>query len=174
MRGLEAAWPAFGFVQQLAARKRSRRAVPRSAPSRFPGHVSRGRIVSSSWEARPMPTYLALLRGINVGGKNRLPMKDLSRLVAEAGGEGVATYIQSGNVLFDAPKSLAARLPTLIADRIAADFGHRTPVVLRTAEELRRAVASNPFLAEGVAEDTLHVSFLADLPDPARVSALDP
>jgi uncharacterized protein (DUF1697 family) len=121
-----------------------------------------------------MPTYLALLRGINVGGRNALPMKDLARLFVEAGCDGVATYIQSGNVLFDVPAELAAGLPATIAARMAADFGHRTPVLLRTTDELRRVVAANPFLSEGVAEGTLHVYFLADRPDPSRLAVLDP
>ncbi|HWE38503.1 MAG TPA: DUF1697 domain-containing protein [Isosphaeraceae bacterium] len=121
-----------------------------------------------------MSTHLALLRGINVGGKNMLPMKDLARLFVEAGCDGVATYIRSGNVLFDAPAAVADGLPATITARIAADFGHRTPVLLRTTDELRRVVASNPFLPQGVAAETLHVYFLADLPDPARLSTLDP
>ncbi len=119
-------------------------------------------------------TYLALLRGINVGGKNKLPMKDLVDLFVEAGCDDVRTYIQSGNVIFGAAPDLAARLPGLVAARIAERFGYRTPVVLRTADQLRDVVANNPFLAAGAAEDELHVMFLADRPDPRRVADLDP
>jgi uncharacterized protein (DUF1697 family) len=118
--------------------------------------------------------YLALLRGINVGGKNKLPMKDLIGVFVESGCEHVKSHIQSGNVIFDAAPDVAAQLPGAIAARIADRFGYRTPVVLRTAEELAAVIANNPFLAAGCAEDELHVYFLADRPDPRRVGQLDP
>ena len=118
--------------------------------------------------------YLALLRGINVGGKNRLPMKDLIQIFAESGCDNVRNYIQSGNVLFDAVPGVAAGLPGRIAARIADRFGFRAPVVLRTAEEVAAVIADNPFLDAGAAEDELHVYFLADLPDPCRAGQLDP
>ena len=117
---------------------------------------------------------VALLRGINVGGKNKLPMKDLAALFVAAGCEDVRTYIQSGNVVFRAAPTVAARLSALIAEQIAGRFGYKTPVVLRTAGQLRDAVAHNPFLEVGVPEDKLHVLFLADEPSPDRVAALDP
>lgn len=121
-----------------------------------------------------MPAYLALLRGINVGGKNKLPMKDLVRTFQQAGCESVSNYIQSGNIVFDAVPSVAAGLPERIADRIAEEFGIRVPVVLRTAQELAAVVQANPYVATGVDEAELHVYFLAGVPDPPRVAALDP
>lgn len=118
--------------------------------------------------------YLALLRGINVGGKNKLPMRDLTGLFVEAGCCDIQTYIQSGNVLFaadpDTLPSLSAALTTLIAER----FGLRVPVVLRTAAEIRDAVRHNPYLEQGAPEETLHVVFLADQPDERRIARLDP
>ena len=111
--------------------------------------------------------YLALLRGVNVGGKNKLPMKDLLDVFAESGCENVKNYIQSGNVLFDAVPSVTAELPRRVAARIEERFGFRAPLVLRTAEEIAAVIAGNPFLDLGVAEDELHVYFLADLPDAA-------
>ena len=119
-------------------------------------------------------TYLALLRGINVGGKNKLPMKDLSAMFVESGCENVRTYIQSGNVIFDAAPGVVTRLPELIAQQIADRFGYRTPVVMRTKDQLRDVVVNNPFLEVGAAEDTLHVLFLADRPNPDRIEGLDP
>jgi uncharacterized protein (DUF1697 family) len=119
-------------------------------------------------------THVALMRGINVGGKNKLPMKDLAEMFAGAGCRDVRTYIQSGNVVFTAPRGVATKLPGLVAARIAERFGYRTPVVLRTADELRDAVANNPFLAAGAAEETLHVMFLADTPSARAVGDLDP
>jgi uncharacterized protein (DUF1697 family) len=117
--------------------------------------------------------YVALLRGVNVGGKNLLPMKDLAGIFAEAGCKDVRTYIQSGNVIFSAPASALKGLPGLITDRIAKRFGYRVPVILRTAQQLARTLSDNPFLRAGEAEKTLHVYFLADLPDARAVGDLD-
>lgn len=119
-------------------------------------------------------TYLALLRGINVGGKNKLPMKDLKELFVEAGSESVRTYIQSGNVVFDATAAVAKRIPEHIPALIQERFGLRTPVIVRTAEDLAAVVANNPFLKAGAPEDELHVYFLADEPSASRIEALDP
>lgn len=119
-------------------------------------------------------THLALLRGVNVGGKNKLPMKALAEMFVAAGCANVRTFIQSGNVVFDAPPRVAATLGALIPARIAEGFGYRTPVVLRTVQHLAEVVADNPFLAHGAPEDSLGVLFLADLPEPGRVDLLDP
>src|SRR6185295_3017023 len=96
--------------------------------------------------------YVALLRGINVGGKNIVPMADLAALFTEAGCASVRTYIQSGNVIFEAGAEEAADLPAALAARIEKRFGVRAPVVLRSAAELGAAILQNPFLAES--EDT--------------------
>jgi uncharacterized protein (DUF1697 family) len=117
--------------------------------------------------------FVALLRGVNVGGKNKLPMKDLAAMFVAAGCADVQTYIQSGNVLFVADASLAARLPDLIAARIAEGFGYRTPVILRTADQLAEVASSNPFVAAGVDLEALHVLFLADAPSQGRIDGLD-
>lgn len=127
--------------------------------------------------ARPQPappSHVALLRGINVGGKNKLPMKDLAALFGEAGCVDVRTYIQSGNVLFRAPAPVAARLAVDARKRIAERFGLRVPVVLRSGEELRAVARGNPFLAAGAEAGSLYVMFLADAPAAARVARLDP
>ena len=121
-----------------------------------------------------VPTWVALLRGINVGGKNLLPMTDLAGLFEEAGCAGVRTYIQSGNVLFTASRARAEKLPGLIASGIADRFGYQVPVLLRTAADLGETIRQNPFLEAGASENWLHVLFLADQPDAGRVAALDP
>jgi uncharacterized protein (DUF1697 family) len=118
--------------------------------------------------------HVALLRGINVGGKNKLPMRDLAAIFAAAGCTGVETYIQSGNVVFSAPPHVGAGLPAEISGKIKKRFGLAVPVVVRTCEELSAVLAQNPFLKKGAAEDALHVMFLAELPAPAAVAALDP
>jgi uncharacterized protein (DUF1697 family) len=117
--------------------------------------------------------YAALLRGVNVGGKNKLPMKDLAAMFAEAGCTDVVTYIQSGNVVFRATEACAARIPAAIAKVVADCLGFRAPVVTRTAGELRGVLRGNPFLRAGAEAESLHVMFLADRPTPARVAALD-
>jgi uncharacterized protein (DUF1697 family) len=122
----------------------------------------------------PKARRVALLRGINVGGKNMLPMARLAGIFERAGCREVSTYIQSGNVLFRASGALARKLPTVISGRIEKEFGFKVPVVLRTAEELARAAAENPFLRAAVDPKSLHVLFLVDLPDPRDVAALDP
>ncbi len=121
-----------------------------------------------------MPTYVALLRGVNVGGKNKLPMKDLVEMFVDAGCSNVRTYIQSGNVLFSAAPRLVAQVPATISAEIAKRFGFKTPIVLRTAEQLREVIRSNPFLKARAAEETLHVMFLGGTPKPSEIDRLDP
>src|SRR4051812_45980084 len=117
--------------------------------------------------------WVALLRGVNVGGKNRLPMGGLAAMFAAHGCRDVRTYIQSGNVVFAAEPDVAAGLPGEIARRITEAFGYRTPVILRSADQLAAAADANPSLSAGAAEDAMHVMFLAETPDAQRVAALD-
>ena len=95
-----------------------------------------------------MPTHVALLRGINVGGRNRVAMAALREVVEGLGHTGVATYIQSGNVVFTSeeadPATLAAALERAIADQL----GVRPKVVVLTREQLAQVVADNPFHEE--------------------------
>jgi uncharacterized protein (DUF1697 family) len=89
-------------------------------------------------------TWLALLRGINVGGKNVIRMADLrSRFEAE-GFRDVVTYIQSGNVIFRAPDSTPEALTTRIEAMLASAFGYRAKVTLRSREQLEAVVAGAP------------------------------
>lgn len=115
--------------------------------------------------------YVALLRGINVGGKNKLSMKELAALFVEAGCKNVETYIQSGNVVFDAPVSAAKRVPWEVGEAIKQQFGYRLPVIVRSGAELAEVVEVNPFLGRGAAEKELHVYFLADNPAAAELDA---
>src|ERR1700723_613092 len=117
--------------------------------------------------------HVALLRGINVGGKNMLPMKELMGLFVAAGCGDVTTYIQSGNVVFSADAKVVAGLSSLIAARVEKQFGLRVPVVLRTAAEINAVIRGNPFLKAGESEETLHVCFLADQPGKDLVAGLD-
>lgn len=121
-----------------------------------------------------MDVHVALLRGINLAGKNRLPMRDLASMFEEAGCGSVTTYIQSGNVVFEAPPALARRIPVLIESAISDSFRIKVPVITRAGSELQKLVRANPFLRAGADVDKLHVAFLADRPAAARVKALDP
>ncbi len=112
-----------------------------------------------------MPIYVALLRGINVGGKKIVRMENL-RASFEALGFGlVRTYAQSGNVIFEAARASSDDLAKTIAGKISKDFGSPIPVFLRTLDEMEKIVRDNPFLKEkGVDDSKLHVTFLSVLP----------
>jgi uncharacterized protein (DUF1697 family) len=118
-------------------------------------------------------TQVAFLRGINVGGNNMLPMKELAKMFADAGCTDVRTYIQSGNVIFKKAGG-TARLADTIAANIEKRFGFRIPVIVRTAEELRKTIRDNPYLAAGVDAKALYVYFLAHSPNARAIAGLDP
>ena len=125
--------------------------------------------------------YVALVRGVNVGGKSVLPMSELVKVFTAAGCAQVQTYIQSGNVVFAATPACAARLAGAVSDAIEARFGFRPAVILRTPDELADVAAGNPFLRRRAASPdvdadvkTLHVAFLADRPDARRAANLNP
>jgi uncharacterized protein (DUF1697 family) len=119
-------------------------------------------------------TYLALLRGINVGGKHKLPMKDFSALLESLGCTKVRTYIQSGNAAFEASASVAAGLAGRLHAAVLKKAGFEAPVVLRSAAEMAAVLRSNPFLKKGADPGHLHVGFLADKPAGGALKALDP
>jgi len=118
--------------------------------------------------------YAALLRAINVGGNNKLPMKDLARIFTDAGCRGVETYIQSGNVVFTASAKILKKLPETIAAAIESEFGFRAPIIIRSHEELAAIINANPFLKSNEAEKTLHVAFLASGVQNDAIAKLDP
>ena len=98
-----------------------------------------------------MATHVALLRGINVGGSNKVAMADLREVVASLGHTGVSTYIQSGNVLFTAREEDAATATALAADlerAIEKAFGLQLRVVVLSRAELAQVVGGNPYRAE--------------------------
>lgn len=119
-------------------------------------------------------THIALLRGINVGGKNKLPMKDLVRLFQDAGCSNVRTHIQSGNVLFEAGAAELTVLSQSVSMAIRKDFVYDVPILIRSAKQLADILRKNPYVARGEDESLLHVMFLADTPKPGAVKHLDP
>jgi uncharacterized protein (DUF1697 family) len=118
-----------------------------------------------------MATHVALLRGINLGGRNRVAMADLRAVVGELGHTGVSTYIQSGNVLFTAPPD--AGTPAIAQDMtaaIAAKLGVTSPVVVVTRDELAAIVGANPFPAEPEPR-RVHAVVLSEPPGPDKLDA---
>ncbi len=107
--------------------------------------------------------WIALFRGINVGGNNKLPMKDLTKVMLEAGLTDVKTYIASGNVLFRSDKVEAA-LETLIGDLVEQNFGFRCKVFLITLPHLEQVMAANPFKDHEHKGKAQHVFFLKGAP----------
>ncbi len=116
---------------------------------------------------------IALLRGINVGGKNALPMKELVSLLGDLGARDVQTYIQSGNAVFVGPARDTSNLSAQIADEIQKRRGFRPDVLLLAPEDIEAAIRKNPF-PEAVAEPkTLHAGFLASKPERPNLEALE-
>jgi uncharacterized protein (DUF1697 family) len=114
-----------------------------------------------------------MLRGINLGGHNRIKMEELQALFVALGHSDVTTYIQSGNIIFKSPGSDPSQLAGAIEERIAQDLGLAVTVLLRTKDELAQVIASNPFIRQRTDPARLHVTFLADAPDPHLVSRVD-
>ncbi len=118
-------------------------------------------------------TDVALLRGINVGGKHRLSMRDLVEMFGAAGCADVRTYIQSGNVVFTSTGAVAGRLERIVRAMIGKRFGVEPAIVVRRAPQMASIAEHNPFLKSGADVSTLHVGFLHGEPDPRRIAELD-
>jgi uncharacterized protein (DUF1697 family) len=117
--------------------------------------------------------YIAMLRGINIGAHKRMKMEKLRASCETLGFEQIATYIQSGNVVFKAPKLSPASVSEKIEKRIAADFGFEADVITRTREEFKKIIRANPLLKEaGVDESKLHMVFLAGAPSSEAIRKL--
>ncbi|MEM7765694.1 MAG: DUF1697 domain-containing protein [Pseudomonadota bacterium] len=116
-------------------------------------------------------TCIALLRGINVGGNNSVPMAALRQRLADAGLEGVKTYIQSGNVVFNTSISCREALAQLIADAVERHFACRPAVLVLTRDSLATVLRANPFVDADLADNRIHLFFLAEAPAAADVSA---
>ena len=114
----------------------------------------------------PMSKKIAILRGINVGGKRKILMKDLKVLFAAMGHQNISTYIQSGNVFFEADPSIQhLELAKQISESIQAKYGFDVPVIVRTHEELAAAIQNNPFYREDPEALTqYHLTFLNEKP----------
>lgn len=120
-----------------------------------------------------MNTYIALLRGINVGGNNKLPMKALAALLEAMGLQKVKTYIQSGNVVFQSTRTDSAVLAKAITAAIAQAHGFAPQVFLLDVQAFEAAMTANPF-PEGTDEPkSLHLFFLDGTPQKLNLAALE-
>ena len=115
-------------------------------------------------------TWIALLRGVNVGGHNRVPMQDLRDMLAGLGHLRVETYIQSGNAVFDCP--VGAPSPVAITAAIGARCGVDTPVILRQRDALLAALAASPYRDDEA--KGRYLVFLDGVPGPEAIARLDP
>ncbi len=128
-------------------------------------------MVNSRGTRTKTSTWIALFRGINVGGRNVLPMKELVRDLRSLKLENIRTYIQSGNVVFQASgasRALADEIAALIEKR----HGFRPRILILSAEQFNQVVASNPFPEAEAQPKTLHLFFLASPPTAPDVEAL--
>jgi uncharacterized protein (DUF1697 family) len=106
-----------------------------------------------------MASHVALLRGINVGGRNKVPMAELREVAASLGHTGVSTYIQSGNVLFSTGETDTGQLAAALEAAISERFGLRASVVVLSRDELARILDGNPYRDEPNPR-LVHVVFL--------------
>lgn len=120
-----------------------------------------------------MTRYVALLRGVNVGGRQRLAMSDLRSLVSTLDHTDVVTYVQSGNVVFTAGSTSPQAVARGIETAIAHTLGLTVDVLVRTREELTAVIAAQP-LPTGMDPARFVVVFASEVPDPALVSQIDP
>ncbi|MBA2533391.1 MAG: DUF1697 domain-containing protein [Rubrobacter sp.] len=120
-----------------------------------------------------MRTWVALFRGVNVGGNNILPMKELVATLENVGCEDVETYIQSGNTVFRNEEEDASLLSDRIRAAIEESHGFKPRVLVLGSEELERAVRSNPFPEAESEPKSLHVYFLASSPERPDLDALE-
>jgi len=115
-----------------------------------------------------------MLRGINVGASRKVPMADLKKLSENMGLLNIQTYIQSGNLVFELAKpETIPILENRLQQAFSETFGFDIPVIIRTAEEIAKSIANNPFWNEKDAEiERLHLTFLKEIPSPELVEKI--
>ncbi len=112
-----------------------------------------------------MQTYIALLRGINVGGHHKVPMAALKKELARLGFEKIQTLLNSGNVIFETPATDEKELETKLAQHLEEVFGFPIPTLVRKAEDLQRLIMQDPFAGVELTDSTrLYVTFLREKP----------
>jgi uncharacterized protein (DUF1697 family) len=118
-------------------------------------------------------TYVALLRGINLGGHKIVKMAQLRKEFEGLGFDDVRTYIQSGNVVFKAPSCACEDLAKRIQERVLCQFGFPVPVVVKTADEIGEVIKNNPLMKQkDIDLSKLHVTFLWSAPEKSTLKML--
>jgi len=121
-----------------------------------------------------MPAYVAMLRGINVAGRNQIKMEQLRKLCNDLGFQNVETYVQSGNIVFQSTAENSVALSKSISRAIIESSGFDVPVIARTSKEIRSVIANNPFLKEKKIDSSkLHVTFLSATPQKGSLKKLE-
>ena len=103
--------------------------------------------------------YVAFLRGINVGGKNKIKMETLREICAALGFENVKTYVNSGNIIFETAKTTDKKTAVIIESAIEKEFALKIKVIVRTMAEIAQIIAGNPFAGQFEDDKDLHVFF---------------
>lgn len=120
-----------------------------------------------------MEKYIALLRGVNVSGKNLIKMAELQQLLAASGLSEVRTYIQSGNIVFGAEDQPCEKLAARIATAIETHFGLKVPVMVVKQEELRQIFQRNPFTGRSeLLANRLFLTLLSQNPEAAKAASM--
>ena len=120
-----------------------------------------------------MRTWIALIRGINVGGNNVLPMKELRALLENLGFENARTYIQSGNCIFQSDRDDTSSFSEEIAGAIMAKLDFKPSVLILNKSDLRRAIEQNPY-PQGLEDPkSVHLFFLSETASEPDIKALD-
>lgn len=120
-----------------------------------------------------MTTWVALLRGVNLGSHNKVAMAELRELAEELGFDAPATYLRSGNLVIDSGLSESA-LARALSDAIEERFGLHVPVICRSSQQLGQIASAHPFSSLGLDDRLLHVAFLDREPDEELDSMIDP
>jgi uncharacterized protein (DUF1697 family) len=112
-------------------------------------------------------TYIAILRGINVSGSKKLPMAELRDLLSNLNLSNVKTYIQSGNAVFTSNEKGQKKLENQISEAIKKKYDYDVPVLVKTIEQWKKAMANNPFTAEDISKQA--ITFLASIPEETTI-----
>lgn len=119
-----------------------------------------------------MNTYIALFRGINVGGKNILPMNELIAILEDVEMKNIRTYIQSGNAIFQSPEKNILKISSKIGDEVMKKRGFNPHLHLMRFAELEKAITNNPYTEAENDPGFLHLGFLTAIPDKPDLAKL--
>ncbi len=120
-----------------------------------------------------MTLWIALFRGINVGGNHLLPMAELRKLLQDLGFQNPQTYIQSGNAVFLGPREKAEKLEQKITDAVDNQFGFAPKVLAIEKATLDNVIQHNPFIGTITEHKNMHVAFLTKKPEAPNLDLLE-